>query len=94
MEEHIRPRLSHSNSFGNDAEKDTAGCRALNRKYIVIGGIFDTIRYIDLFSGIGGFREGFTRAGGYGLENSSFTPGKDLSVRAMRLFCSDTTVFM
>ena len=38
MEEHIRPRLSHSNSFGNDAEKDTAGCRALDRKYIVIGG--------------------------------------------------------
>ena len=37
MEEHIRPRLSHSNSFGNDAEKDTAGCRALDRKYIVIG---------------------------------------------------------
>ena len=29
---------SHSNSFGNNAEKDTAGCRALNRKSIVIGG--------------------------------------------------------
>ena len=29
--------LSHSNSFGNDAEKDTAGCCALTRKYIVIG---------------------------------------------------------
>ena len=28
------------------------------------------------------------------LENSSFTPGKVLSVREMRLFCSDTTVFM
>ena len=38
MEVSIRPRHSHSNSFGNDAEKDTAGCRALNRKYIVIGG--------------------------------------------------------
>ena len=38
MEVNIRPRLSHSNSFGNDAEKDTAGCRAFNRKYIVIGG--------------------------------------------------------
>ena len=37
MEVYIRPRLSHSNSFGNDAEKDTAGCRALDRKYIVIG---------------------------------------------------------
>ena len=37
MEVNIRPRLSHSNSFGNDAEKDTAGCRALIRKYIVIG---------------------------------------------------------
>ena len=39
LEINIRPRLSHSNSFGNDAEKDTAGCRAFNRKYIVIGGI-------------------------------------------------------
>ena len=39
MEVNIRPSLSHSNSFGNDAEKDTAGCRAFNRKYIVIGGI-------------------------------------------------------
>ena len=38
MEFNIRPRHSHSNSFGNGAEKDTAGCRALNRKYIVIGG--------------------------------------------------------
>ena len=37
MEVYIRPRHSHSNSFGNDAEKDTAGCRALIRKYIVIG---------------------------------------------------------
>ena len=36
MEVYIRPRLSHSNSLGNDAEKDTAGCRAFNRKYIVI----------------------------------------------------------
>ena len=39
MEVYIRPRLSHSNSLGNDAEKDTAGCRAFNRKYIVIAGI-------------------------------------------------------
>ena len=39
MEAHIRPRRPHSNSFGNDAEKDTAGCRALNRKYIVIGSL-------------------------------------------------------
>ena len=38
MEVNIRPRRSHSNSFGNDAEKDTAGYRALTRKYIVIGG--------------------------------------------------------
>ena len=36
MEFNIRPRHSHSNSFGNGAEKDTAGCRALNRKSIVI----------------------------------------------------------
>ena len=28
---------SHSNSFGNNAEKDTAGCRAFYRKSIVIG---------------------------------------------------------
>ena len=38
LEINIRPRLSHSNSFGNDAEKDTSGCRALDRKYIVIEG--------------------------------------------------------
>ena len=37
MEYNIRPRHSHSNSLGNNAEKDTAGCRALNRKSIVIG---------------------------------------------------------
>ena len=43
MEVSIRPRRSHSNSFGNDAEKNTAGCRALNRKYIVIGGGLDAI---------------------------------------------------
>ena len=30
--------LSHSNSLGNNAEKDTAGCRALTHKYIVTGG--------------------------------------------------------
>ena len=41
MEVYIRPRLSHSNSLGNDAEKDTAGCRAFNRKYIVIGDFFE-----------------------------------------------------
>ena len=39
MDEYIRPRYSHSNSLGNNAEKDTAGCRALTRKYIVIGRI-------------------------------------------------------
>ena len=33
---------SHSNSFGNNAEKDTAGCRASDRKYIVIGGEEET----------------------------------------------------
>ena len=30
--------------LGNDAEKGTAGCRALNRKYIVIGGYFETVK--------------------------------------------------
>ena len=29
--------LSHSNSFSFEMEKDTAGCRALNRNYIVGG---------------------------------------------------------
>ena len=37
MEADVRPIHSHSNSFGNDAEKDTAGCRAFHRKSIVIG---------------------------------------------------------
>lgn len=37
METVVRPIPSHSNSFGNDAEKDTAGCRAFHRKSIVIG---------------------------------------------------------
>ena len=32
---------SHSNSFGNNAEKDTAGCRAFYRKSIVIGVKYD-----------------------------------------------------
>ncbi len=36
---------SHSNSFGNNAEKNTAGCRAFDRKYIVIGGACVPIRY-------------------------------------------------
>ena len=27
--------LSHSNSFGFEMEKDAAGCRALNRNFIV-----------------------------------------------------------
>ena len=31
--------LSHSNSFGFEMEKDAAGCRALNRNFIV-GGVF------------------------------------------------------
>ena len=30
--------LSHSNSFGFEMEKDAAGCRALNRNFIVGGG--------------------------------------------------------
>ena len=38
VRDEVRQPASHSNSFGNDAEKDTAGCRALYRKYIVIGG--------------------------------------------------------
>ena len=38
LEALVRPIPSHSNSLGNNAEKDTAGCRALTRKYIVTGG--------------------------------------------------------
>ena len=53
MEVHIRPRPSHSNSFGNDAEKDTAGCRALNRKYIVIGEATYYIRAYDGYDSAG-----------------------------------------
>jgi len=40
MEMSVRPILSHSNSFGNNAERDTAGCRASHRKSIVIGDRF------------------------------------------------------
>ena len=43
---------------GSSAEEN---CKLTYRQ----GVIFDTIRYIDLFSGIGGFREGLTRAGGF-----------------------------
>ena len=43
---------------GSSAEEN---CKITYRQ----GVIFDTIRYIDLFSGIGGFREGLTRAGGF-----------------------------
>ena len=35
----MRPSCYHSNSFDNNAEKDTADCRAFNRKPIVIGGL-------------------------------------------------------
>ena len=35
-----------------------------------------TIRYIDLFSGIGGFREGLTRAGGFTCETLFDTKGE------------------
>ena len=44
MEDYVRPFPSHSNSFGNNAEKDTAGCRALNRNSIVIGGLLNKIK--------------------------------------------------
>ena len=37
---YCRPRLSHANSLGNDAEKTPAGYYALTRKYIAIGGMF------------------------------------------------------
>lgn len=70
MEVYIRPRLSHSNSLGNDAEKDTAGCRAFNRKYIVIEDITDEWRYVWRYDPpepvyavtLGGFVEPLSRA--------------------------------
>lgn len=37
--------LSHSNSFGNNAEKDTAGCRAFYRKSIVIEEKFMELKF-------------------------------------------------
>ena len=37
--------LSHSNSFGFEMEKDTAGCRAYHLNYIV-GGLFANRNYI------------------------------------------------
>ncbi|MDB7038396.1 helix-turn-helix transcriptional regulator [Erysipelatoclostridium ramosum] len=43
--------LSHSNSFSFELEKDAAGCRALNRNFIVGGDIMQTEfpeRYITL----------------------------------------------
>lgn len=36
--------LSHSNSFGNKMEKDTAGYRAFNRNFIVGGVIFECLK--------------------------------------------------
>ncbi len=36
--------LSHSNSFGFEMEKDAAGCRALNRNFIVGGDILFPVR--------------------------------------------------
>ncbi len=41
--------LSHSNSFGFEMEKDAAGCRALNRNFIV-GGEQTLIEQISLLS--------------------------------------------
>ena len=34
--------LSHSNSFGFEMEKDAAGCRALNRNFIVGDGVLES----------------------------------------------------
>lgn len=40
--------LSHSNRFGFEMEKDAAGCRTLNRNFIVGGDtIFETSLKVD-----------------------------------------------
>ena len=72
MEVNIRPRLSHSNSFGNDAEKDTAGCRAFNRKYIVIG-----VENMAVFR--------VERNKGYTVMSNHHLRNKDLSLKAKGL---------
>ena len=36
--------LSHSNSFGFEMEKDAAGCRALNRNFIVGGEMLNRVK--------------------------------------------------
>ncbi|MEG2923655.1 MAG: DNA (cytosine-5-)-methyltransferase [Oscillospiraceae bacterium] len=56
-----------------------------------------TIRYIDMFSGIGGFREGFTRAGGFRcVGHCEIDKHADRSYRALfntngEWFCEDAT---
>lgn len=55
----------------------------------------DIIRYIDMFSGIGGFREGLTRAGGFAcVGHCEIDPDADRSYRALfdttgEWFCAD-----
>ena len=55
----------------------------------------DIIRYIDMFSGIGGFREGLTRAGGFAcVGHCEIDPAADRSYRALfdtsgEWFCAD-----
>ena len=47
--------LSHSNSFGFEMEKDAAGCRALNRNFIVGGGVMAYLSDDELLDTEGGF---------------------------------------
>lgn len=55
----------------------------------------DIIRYIDMFSGIGGFREGLTRAGGFAcVGHCEIDPNADRSYRTLfdttgEWFCAD-----
>ena len=41
LESYVRPWPSHSNSFGNDADKGAVGCRASDRKFIVKGAVVE-----------------------------------------------------
>ena len=61
--------LSHSNSFGFEMEKDAAGCRALNRNFIVGGGVMAYLSDDELLDTEGGFT-GWDDGTGAGAEET------------------------